>query len=194
MVELSRNAKVLRFLLEAAPGVGRIKLAKYAYLADLEATRHLGRSISGFHYIRDSFGPFDKTGFYRALDELKKTGAATECEMAYPNGYLGFQIDPTPEPVEYDFTLAEAAILDYVAETYLDLSGKSLCEEIVYQTEPMQNVNMGDALPMERVKPPESTPLGFNLERMLSGERSAQAGRHRSLTEAIDELRARYSH
>ena len=58
MVPLSRNAQVLRYLLEVAPAVGRIKLIKYAYLADCEAHRYIGRQISKFRYRFDKHGPF----------------------------------------------------------------------------------------------------------------------------------------
>src|SRR5262245_48517651 len=34
MPTLSRNAQVLRYLLQVAPGIGHTKLAKFAYLAD----------------------------------------------------------------------------------------------------------------------------------------------------------------
>src|SRR6266496_2935351 len=44
MTQLSRNAQILRYLMEVAPGLGRIKLAKFAYLADCESYRYLDRS------------------------------------------------------------------------------------------------------------------------------------------------------
>ena len=60
MPTLSRNAQVLRYLLQVAPGIGHVKLAKFAYLADLETLKYLGRPVTGFLYIKDQFGPFDK--------------------------------------------------------------------------------------------------------------------------------------
>ena len=77
MTTLSRNAQVLRYLLEVAPGVGRIKLVKYAYLADCEAYRYLGRAISNFRYRFDKHGPFDRA-FFDTKDELVREGYATE--------------------------------------------------------------------------------------------------------------------
>lgn len=35
-------------------------------------------------------------------------------------------------------------------------------------------------------------PLGFNYQRMVAGEASAAAGRHRPLTDVMNELRARH--
>jgi hypothetical protein len=68
MTSLSRNAQVLRYLLEVAPGVGHTKLAKFAYLADLEARKYLGGPVSEFRYVRDQHGPFDAKRFFAARD------------------------------------------------------------------------------------------------------------------------------
>jgi Protein of unknown function (DUF4065) len=192
MSPLSRNATVLRFLLEAAPGVGRIKLAKYAYLSDLEAVRHLGRSITNFRYIFDNHGPFDRSGFYTAIDEMKSAGVAIEQEVQYPGGYRGYAYTATQDEVQYDFTVEEAEILRYVAETYLGFSSKDLCEEVVYQTEPMTSASCGSALKMDLVARDVPDSLGFQLSAMLSGESAAKAGKHRPFLDAVRELQARH--
>lgn len=192
MARLSRNAQVLRFLLEAAPGVGHTKLAKFAYLADLEARRHLGRPVSAFKYVMDKHGPFDRHGFFAARDELVTGGYATEQQVA-TGPYLGYELTPSTLAPEYDFTRAEAAVLEYVARTYLVLTARELCDDVVYQTEPMKKrLKMGERIPMESMKRKDEHELGFNLDRMLAGEESAKAGRVRPLAEAARELRARY--
>src|SRR6266446_5388571 len=71
---LTRNAQVLRYLLEVAPGVGHTILAKLAYLGDLLARQHLGRPITGMEYVYDNHGPFDRLRFYAARDELERGG------------------------------------------------------------------------------------------------------------------------
>lgn len=191
MAALSRNAQVLRFLIEAAPAVGRIKLAKFAYLADCEAYRHLGRPISEFRYRFDNHGPFD-TAFYGARDELLQGGYATESpEQIGP--YTQITYRPTRAPVEYAFTRDEAEILRYVADTYMNLDARSLCDEVVYQTPPMKGAKVGERLRMDKMmKKGKPDPLGFNLERMLAGEASVEAGRFRPLDKALDELRTRH--
>ncbi|MGH7751585.1 MAG: hypothetical protein ACREN5_02110 [Gemmatimonadales bacterium] len=193
MTELSRNAQVLRFLLEAAPGVGHTKLAKFAYLADLEARKHLGRAISKFRYVLAKNGPFDARGFFGARDELVSQGYATETEV--PCGpYRGYELRPTPKAPEYSFSVPEAAVLRYVAVTYLAMSARDLCEDVVYETEPVKRkgLKVGEKLPMDEVNREEKEELGFDLERMLAGEQSAEEGRVRSLAEALGELRARH--
>lgn len=193
MPELSRNAQVLRFLLEAAPGVGHTKLAKFAYLADLEARKYLGRPISTFRYVLAKHGPFDARSFFGARDELVSTGYVTENEVAC-GPYLGYELRPTAQAPEYAFSIPEAAVLKFVAETYLAMTARDLCEDVVYQTEPMRRkgLKVGERLPMDDVNRDENDELGFDLERMLAGEKSAEEGRVRPLAEALGELRARH--
>lgn len=191
MGKLSRNAQVLRYLLEAGPGVGHTKLAKFAYLADLEAWKYLGEPISEFKYVLDRHGPFDARRFFSALKELEEGGYATRSTVQC-GPYQGYEVQPTGKPVEYDFGVADAALLSYVATAYLSIPAKDLCEDVVYQTEPMKKVKkVGERIPMEKVKKHPDDKLGFRLERMLAGEQSAEAGRVRPLAEVLSGLRAR---
>ena len=189
MINLSRNAQVLRYLLEVAPGAGRIKLVKYAYLADCEAYRYLGRAISGFRYRFDNHGPFDRA-FFDAKDELVDGGYATETAIRI-GPYDGYDYRPTNQSVEYEFNQAEVEILRYVAQTYLNETAISLCEDVVYKTPPMKGAKVGERLKMDRMKE-EQDPLGFDLERLLEAEASVDSGRYRPLKEAVEELRARH--
>lgn len=189
MTPLSRNAQVLRYLLEVAPGVGRIKLVKYAYLADCEAFRYLGRAISNFRYRFDKHGPFDRA-FFDAKDELVREGFAIETTTRI-GPYDGYDYRPTDEPVEYGFSQEEVEILRYVAETYLNDTAIRLCEDVVYKTPPMRAAKVGERLKMETMRE-EPDPLGFNLERLLAAEASVEAGRFRPVRDAVDELRARH--
>lgn len=188
---LSKNAQVLRYLLEVAPGIGHTKLAKFAYLADLEARKYLGRPISSFRYVYDRHGPFDSRGFFVAKDELLEGGYITESQV--PLGpYVGFEMYPTERSVEYDFGLPEVQLLKYIADTYLSKNVRDLCDEVVYKTEPMLHARQGSALPMSRVDRKPGRRHAFDLERMLAGEASAQAGRVRPVAEVLNELRARH--
>lgn len=186
---LTRNAQMLRYLLEVAPGVGRTKLAKYAYLADCEAYRYLGRPISQFRYRFDRHGPFDQAVF-EAKDELVRGGYVTEAPTRI-GPYDGYDYRPTEQQVEYGFSQAEVEILRYVAVTYLNETAIRLCEDVVYKTPPMQGAKVGERLKMEKMQE-EKDPLGFDLERLLAAEASVEAGRYRPLKDAVDELRARH--
>jgi Antitoxin SocA-like, Panacea domain len=185
---LSRNAQVLRYLLEVAPGVGRIKLVKFAYLADCEAHRYIGRSISEFEYRFAQHGPFDKR-FYDAKNELIDGGCATET-LVESGPYTEYEFRPTAKLVEYGFDQVEVEILRYVAAIYLSHTARSLCDEVVYQTPPMEGAKVGDHLKLEKMRKGKQDKLEFDLERLLASEASVDAGRYRSLREAVDELRA----
>jgi hypothetical protein len=190
MTQLSRNALVLRHLLDLAPGIGHTKLIKFAYLADLESRRYLGHPISTFAYRRDSFGPFDQA-FYAARDELVQKGFATS-HQEWIGNYVGYCLEPTPAGVEYDFSGGEAAVLRFVAESYLNLTARELCDDVVYQTEPMRDAKMMEELPMDKVNKRADDPLGFDLERLLRSEESAEAGRTKPLSSALNALRSRH--
>lgn len=189
MATLSRNAQVLLYLLQVAPGIGHTKLAKFAYLADLEARKYLGRAISELYYVFDQHGPFDASGFFGAVDELKSLGFVTE--NIIPCGqYNGFEMLPIERVVEFDFSVAESEVLRYVALTYLSKSARDLCDDIVYKTEPMLAAEAGRPVPMDRVNRTAADPLAFSLERMIAGEASVDAGRTRPWSRLRDELRA----
>lgn len=190
MAPLSRNAQVLRYLLQAAPALGRTKLLKFAYLADCAARSYLGRPISEFRYRRYEQGPFDQA-FYTACEELQSQGLVRETRIEFPGGYVGSEYQPTGGPVEFDFDLAEAELLRVIAQTYMHMTARDLCDEVVYQTEPMRDAKMNEELPMDRLDKGERDRLGFDLERLIRSEASVDDGRFRPLSEAVDELRAR---
>lgn len=190
MAALSRNAQVLRFLLEEAPGVGHTKLAKYAYLADLEAIRHTGHQISEMRYSFYHHGPFDAVRFFAAKDELLNGGFATD-EIVLYGPYPGHCLQPTPVAVEYSFDRSEVEVLRYVVQSYLSHNAKDLCNEIVYQTEPMVGAERDQELDMFKVRPNDDDVLGFRVERMLAGEASAKSGVGIPLSDAKDELHRR---
>lgn len=192
MPTLSRNAQVLRYLLQVAPGIGHVKLAKFAYLADLEALKYLGRPVTRFSYIKDQYGPFDSDGFFSARDELLAADLITENQVQCGD-YLGFEMRPTGQGLEYDFSVVEAEVLSYVAKTYLAMRTRELCDDVVYKTEPMEGAQLGKPLPMDTVARKPGHRHGFSLERMLAGEESATAGRVEPLAKVVDGLRSRYN-
>ena len=192
MRPLSRNAKVLRYLVEQAPDIGRIHLIKFAYLADHEARRYLGHPITDFKWIRYKHGPFDP-GFYDAVKELTTAGALREEVIDFPNGTRGYRYQTTGNAVNYGFPDEEAALLAHIADTYVIWAARELCDDVVYQTLPMKaEVAMNEELPMDQLNNAERHNLGFDLHRMLAGERSAREGRYRPLSAVIHELQARH--
>jgi hypothetical protein len=186
---LTRNAQVLRYLIEVAPGAGHTILAKLAYLADLLARQHLGHPITSLDYIYDKHGPFDASRFYSALSELEHGGFMVR-ERADLGGYLGYPMLPLQPLRDADLTDAEKEILTWVGRTYGSLTARDLCERVVYETTPMKSAKRGQRLPMEESSRTDA--LEFDLERVLAGERAAEEGRVRPLASVFNELRARH--
>lgn len=188
---LSRNAQVLRYFLEIAPGVGHTLLAKFVYLADVVARQHLGQPISEMEYVYDNHGPFDAVAFYTARDELIEGGLISH-GPAEIGGYAGFEMRATEQPAEYEFTEAEAEVLTWVGRKYGSWTATDLCSRVVYTSKPMQGAKPGARLDMDQMNR-EPQDLEFSLERMLAGEKSADEGQVRPLADVLDELRARHS-
>lgn len=186
---LSRNAMTLRYLLGLAPGVGHMQLLKCAYLADVEARTYLGRPISTLRYRRYVHGPFDVASF-AAIREVIVGGLATSTLTWIGNASLPL-LRPTLYPVEYDFSTADAEVLRYVAETYMTLAARRLCDEAVLATRPMRDVQLYDDLPMDQLDRRSDDPFAFSFLRMLQAEQSAQSGRIRPIRTAVNVLRAR---
>jgi hypothetical protein len=185
---LTRNAQVLRYLIEVAPGAGHTVLAKLAYLADLLARHHLGHPITGLDYIYDKHGPFDSGRFYSALSELEQGGFISH-EPSDMGGYRGYPMLPL-QPLRDNLTDAEREILKWVGHTYGSLTARDLCDRVVYQTTPMKHAKKGHRIPMEESGRTDA--LEFDLERVLAGEQAAEEGRVRPLASVFHELRARH--
>ena len=185
---LTRNAQVLRYLIEVAPGAGHTLLAKLAYLADLLARQHLGHPITGLDYVYAKHGPFDAARFYSALSELE-SGGFMQRERADLGGYLGYPMLPLQPAPDSNLTDGEKEILSWVGRTYGSRTARDICDNVVYQTLPMKKAKPGQRLPMEEAG--RADPLEFDLERVLAGERAADEGRVRPLASVFHELRAR---
>lgn len=188
-MSLSRNAQVLKYFAQQhTRGIGRTKLQKLAYLADLEARRYLGKPITTFEYTWWNHGPFDD-GLYAAIEELKRHGLASEVEIPWPS-YLEHRLVDAGKAVPFTFTATESEVLSFVAEKYLHSPLARLLYEVVYETRPMKEVaRKGDRLPMELVDNEGRNELGFDLEAVLEAERELEDGRFKTASALFDELR-----
>ncbi len=186
--ELSRDARVLLYLLQIAPGIGHTLLAKFVYLADLESRRYRGVPISSFTYIYDDFGPFDSRRFYKALSELTNKGFVADNQVSCGQ-YAAHDLRPLKSTYD-DFTVEEQEVLSYVGETYLNMSARYVCEEVVYKTEPMLQASPKENVPMHIVDNAARKHSGFSLSSMLAGEADVEAGRSQPLADVMNELRA----
>lgn len=190
MRELSLNARLLRFFIDQDPGVGRIKLAKYAYLADLISVKLCRQPISEFRYIFDNHGPFDSARFYSALEELKDEAFVTErTKIKWRREY---EYTTTEAVLDYRFSEVEEEILSFTVSTYRPYTATALNKDVVYKTAPMLIAERKQPVQLDVVLKAAPDPLDFSVERLLAGEKSVRLGRHRPIEEAMRELRAKY--
>jgi uncharacterized phage-associated protein len=190
MRELSLNARLLQFFIDADSGVGRIKLAKYAYLADLLSMKLCRKPISEFRYIFYKHGPFDSARFYSALKELTDEEVVTEKTRF--SWHLEYRYVASEAALNYCFSEVEEEILNFTVSSYRSYSASKLNKDVVYKTAPMLIAEREKPIRLEAVIRSDPDPLGFSVERLLAGEKSARLGRHRPIEEAMRELRAKY--
>lgn len=187
MRRLSRNAQVLKFLLQQCKGAGRTRLQKLAYLADLESRKLLGKPVSEFQYIWHDHGPFD-SALYDAIQELDEKGYATQSEIDYGDGYVEKRVRDTGKPALLEFSPAQIEILSYIVKRYTKTPLKQLLDDVVYETEPMEKVQRrGDRLPMDEMNNVDRERLGFDLEKVIEAEK----GNDRLAKDFFNELRSK---
>ncbi len=144
-----KNKQIIRYILEKIPGVSKTALIKTVYLADCEARKHTGKSISKFNYIRYHYGPYD-FDYQSVLEEEIFTENIIEKDLVFSSGRRGktYYTNENKKLETSSLTPVEIYILNHVIENIREKTSKPL-EAIldeVYQTEPMQNAEMGNLL------------------------------------------------
>lgn len=169
--------------------LGRTRLLKLLYLADLEARKYLGHPISRLHYRRYLHGPFD-SAIYRAIEHLVDHGAISAHEHRGPErDRVLVKYRLTRQRPERRIPATYRSILDYVAREFGARPMQALLQH-VYSTPPMEgNIPIEAPLPMNRVDRIGIRALGgIDLNTLLRAESDRAAGRARPLDEARREL------
>ncbi len=192
MDEITKNEQIIKFIIERLSGeLGRTHLLKLIYLADYHSRRLFGKPISTFDYSWYQHGPFDKE-FYRNIKDLDTT-YIREYVVDFPS-YRGYVFHDVPVQVKYkDLSVQEIYVLEYIVRTYGKVSLQTLLDEVVYKTEPMEELvdkeAYGDRLPMEIVNDIDKKLYGgLDPANIIEGEKAAQEGRVRSLEEVFSAL------
>ena len=169
----SVNAQVTKFLLELSPAgfLGRTKLVKLVYLADLEARRFMSRPITTFDYVRHHFGPWDKT-FFDTWTELTDGGYAQESSVFWSFEKVEKRLQ-NGSPMAIDLSLADKAVLEFVAKKYIQAELDDVLR-VVYMSPPMKGANKGDRLSFAEVDGIAN--VGFDLEQVVETEAKVLAG------------------
>lgn len=184
-----KTCQVIKYFVQRLPGkLGRTKLLKLVYLADIESRRFTKRPISDLQYRWYNHGPWDKR-FHDYLDLMERSGWIEAERYQYRGGH-GVLIKKLAG-MTMNLSPGESAILDYVISEYGQKERQELVEEIAYETEPMK-----DAVKRRAFRKPLRMSLvdgesidrlgGFGLEDLARGLEEVREGRAVSLKEALD--------
>lgn len=192
----SKNAQIIKFIIERLSGeLGRTHLLKLVYLSDYHFHKLFGKPISTFKYVWHKKGPFDST-FYDHIKSLKEEGCIKEVAVEFPS-CSGYIFHDLPNQIEYDdLSVQDLYILEYVIRTYGKANLTTLLEDVVYKTEPMEELTTKDAygerLPMEKVdnKDKEALYEGLAPEDIIEGEKAIKEGKVRTLEEVFSALQS----
>lgn len=187
---LTRNAQLVKFFGQLYRGIPRTHLVKLIYMTDLLAREYLGEPVSSLNWYKYKHGPFDEA-IEEAVAELVAAGLVEDKEDRWGRGLYKRVVDRY-RAVPFDFTLGESAVLDYVATNYLNMSLKELLHDVVYPTAPFRaTARMGQRIPMEIVDNTGTGLVGFRLEEVLRAEQEGRGENNVTLSEFVDELRAK---
>ena len=177
------------FICRLGGDLGRTKLIKLAYLADLISRMSTGRPITSYVYQLFEHGPFDP-GLYETIKALEKDGCIEErfVEELGGNRYAlrGDQADPGSLSEE------EMFIAERVGEDYGRLPLDILLDEVVYRTEPARRARDARALrtplDMEACDNRIKDQLGVDLPTFLASKKAFAVGKAVPLEALIDTL------
>ena len=189
--ELSRNAQLVKYFAQQSRGLPRTRLVKLIYMTDVLARQYLGRQVSSLRYYRYKFGPYDRA-IESAVAELVESGYAEERREIWSTEGAYRRLFDLHQPTSFTFDLCESAILDYVSTNYVDMPWKELLQDVVYETAPMKaGVRKKQYLPMDMINDSGTRIVGFKLDEILRLEQESRPDDFVSLSDFVDELRAK---
>lgn len=194
-VDHARALDAARFILSRFNAkIGRTLLMKMLYLADLQAHRFLGRSITGIPYRWYHNGPFDET-LYKVVERLKDAQELVEDRYQSSYGPMASSFKYVGVPPATCLGEAEDCILSSVLVDYCGTDLAKLLDDVIYKTKPMELAKAANAknqpLNMSAVNFEGRDEFGgIELEEVLRGEADARAGRGKTLEEVGVELRS----
>jgi antitoxin SocA-like protein len=186
-----RTREILLFFIERLSGsIGRSRLAKLAYMADLESRRYLGHPLTRLRYRVDHFGPFDPR-ILRELDALRRRARIFEERLQTPDGSRYHRYRAAKRAHRRSLTRGEEAILSYVLSLYAEKDLREFLDDVILETAPFRRAKAkrrGTPLDMDSMNNEAKDRLGgIDLEKVLLAEEEARAGKTVPLEEARGE-------
>lgn len=147
MSDTPRFQEALVYLVHVLPGVGRTKLMKLLFLADVESYKTRGRSLTGETYLSYDHGPWTR-GLYRALesapeiDERMSVTRFGDAKYAYRSA--------AEEYVRTHLTQEDVRVLDHVVERWGNRQLRSILDH-VYSSPPYAGTPFGVEVDFSRL-------------------------------------------
>jgi len=101
----------------AVKPLGKTKLFKLLYFADVTHIQTMGEPITGVEYRKFPFGPVPTQGDF-ALKELQLHRLISQKRISLPNGYFMREFTALQEPDMTIFTAQEIKTIHYVIQEY----------------------------------------------------------------------------
>ena len=146
--ELRRPTAVLAGLLCAlGRDVYRTKFVKLAYLLDESNYRLHGKTMTGFNYIWDNYGPnADGNAIVAEMDKMTADGILTmNTHEIMGNPAYRYQINPQCSAVDLPLSSDDWTAIHAVVHKYGSLNREKIVAKSK-ATEPMRNARQGDDL------------------------------------------------
>ena len=139
MSDNPRFQEALIYFVHVLPGIGRTKLMKLVFLADVESYKTLGRSLTAETYLSYDHGPWTRE-LYRALES---TPGIEERSSPMPLGGMKYAYHGTGDrsPMTH-LAQADIEILDHVVERWGRRKLRSILDH-VYATPPYAGTPFG---------------------------------------------------
>lgn len=137
--------------------LGRTRLAKILWFADVDQYRRTGKTITGSDdYVKDEFGPRHKY-LYAAIEELAKSGKVEKVARPTPAG-VRHELFPKAHPDVSKFTAEEIAVVDRVTAFVCQFSAKQASD--ITHDEVWDSAEIFERIPVAAVAsvPGEITP------------------------------------
>lgn len=134
--------------------LGRTRLAKIIWFADVEYYRQSGQTITrSDDYVKDQFGP-RHLGFYDAIEELKRSAKIVERPNLTPLGERKEYV-PVMAPDVSVFTAEEIAIVDRITSVIIKMSAKDASD--LTHDELWESASFNERIPVAAAAPVAGT-------------------------------------
>ena len=147
MSEPPRFQEALVYLVHVLPGIGRTKLMKLLFLADVESYKTRGRSLTGETYLSYDHGPWTRE-LYRALESAPEIDERVSVTRFGGMRYAYYSA--VPDYARTHLAQDDVEVLDRVIDRWGSRQLRSILDH-VYSTPPYVGTAFGVEVDFSRL-------------------------------------------